>query len=290
MKIGYLGPPGSYSHDATCRYIHALAEDAQDVAMPSFAAIIEGVEQGTLENGMIPVENSTHGAVPAVMDMLLKLKKSNVCGELVLTVEHCLLSVNPDINTIRHVFSHEQALEQCREFFSRYYPHIECTPCASTSQACELACEKGAGYAAVAGKLAAGLYDLKIAAQNIHDNCFNQTRFLLLGTQPPSPTGRDKTSIVFAFHDDYPGSLFSVLKSFADRSINLTRIESRPAKHIMGKYIFYIDFAGHAADPSIALLLTEIGKQVNWLKVLGSYPAASDTSEETAGGQLCSAI
>lgn len=290
MKIGYLGPPGSYSYEVACRYAAKAAGEAECIAMPGFSAIIEGVEQGQLDIGIIPVENSTHGAVASAMDMLVNLRRSMVCGEMVLDIEHCLLSLSTGMENIQYVFSHEQALEQCRGFFSSQYPHIELIHCASTSQACELARKNGDTYGAVASRAAAGLYDLAVAAQNIQDNAFNQTRFLLIGLRETEPTGRDKTSIVFAFHDDCPGSLFNVLKAFASRRINLTRIESRPAKHIMGKYIFYIDFSGHIADEISIATLAEIGGQVSWLKVLGAYPAGNGKTEELAGDQTCCVI
>ncbi len=277
MKIGYLGPSGSYSYDVACRYAESAGEVVDCVPLPSFAAIIEGVEQGQICRGIIPVENSTYGAVATAMDLLLNLRNSTICGEVVLNIEHCLLSQSNNVADIKYVYSHEQALEQCRRFFCEHYPQIELINCSSTSQACELARKNGAAYGAVAGKTAAQLYDLCIAAQNIQDNVFNQTRFLIIGEKPVEPTGRDKTSIAFAFPGDCPGSLYKILKSFANRNINLTRIESRPAKHTMGKYIFYIDFSGHCKDEPSAQILREISGQVDWLKILGSYPI--DTGE-----------
>ncbi|MGI6091807.1 MAG: prephenate dehydratase [Veillonellaceae bacterium] len=273
MKIGYLGPPGSYSHEAACQYSANVAKDVQLIALPTFSAIIEGVERGVIANGIIPIENSTHGAVAVAMDSLVNLNNSTVCGEVVLNIEHYLLSANGVDNEIKYVFSHEQALGQCREFFLNRYPHIEFIQCGSTSQACELAKKNGSTYGAIAGKPAAKLYGLKVAAENVQDNDYNQTRFLIIGSTPPAPTGQDKTSIVFAFHDDCPGSLFGVMKAFATRDINLTRIESRPAKHTMGKYIFYIDFNGHAKEEACQAALQNIAGQVSWLKILGSYPS-----------------
>lgn len=270
MKIGYLGPSGSYSHEAACLYRNGSAEY---IPMPNFAAIIDGVEQEGIDNGIIPIENSTHGAVAIAMDSLVKLKKGTVCGEVVLDIEHCLLSISTDIANIKYVFSHEQAFGQCNEFFGKH-PDIQIIPCESTSRACALAIEKGSAYGAVAGITAARLYELAVVDQSIQDNNFNQTRFLIIGQNSPAPTGNDKTSIVFAFHDDCPGSLFGVLKAFASRSINLARIESRPAKHIMGKYIFYIDFSGHIDDACCAEAMREIEPQTSWLKVLGSYPVS----------------
>lgn len=275
MKIGYLGPPGSYSYEVACQYAAETAGEAKCIAMPSFSSIIEGVEQGQLDTGIIPIENSTHGAVASVMDLLANLRQSTVCGEMVLDIEHCLLTQGTSIESIKHVFSHEQALEQCRGFFSSQHPHMELISCSSTSQACEMARKYGNAYGAVASRAAAQLYDLAVAAQNIQDNAFNQTRFLVIAVTKTKPTGRDKTSIVFAFPDDCPGSLFNVLKAFASRNINLTRVESRPAKHIMGKYIFYIDFSRHVDEQISIAALAEISEQVCWLKVLGSYPIDS---------------
>ncbi|MEN6567298.1 MAG: prephenate dehydratase [Veillonellales bacterium] len=277
MKLGYLGPSGSYSYEAACRYAVKSGEEAECIPFSGFAAIINGVEQGSLDSGILPVENSTYGAVANAMDMLLSLCKTAVCGEIILDIEHCLLSSNPNINEIQYVYSHEQALEQCHNFFFERYPHIKQIFCSSTSQACQLAKKNGAAYGAVAGKTAAELYNLLVAEQNIQDNAFNQTRFLIIGGNRFAPTGWDKTSIAIAFPGDCPGNLYKILKSFADRNINLTRIESRPAKNTMGKYVFYIDFLGHIQADANVSLLEEIEKQVEWLKILGSYPM--DTRE-----------
>lgn len=285
MKIGYLGPSGSYSHEAACRYLVNAAAAGECIAMSSFVAIIEGIEQGQLDHGVIPIENSTHGAVATAMDDLVKLQNSTVCGEIVLNIEHCLLSMNDNIADIKYVFSHEQALGQCSEFFRERYPHIQLINCGSTSQACEMAQKNGSAYGAVAGKAAAQLYHLSPVVENIQDNDFNQTRFLIIGTKALAATGDDKTSLVFAFHDDCPGSLFGVLKAFASRNINLTRIESRPAKHSMGKYIFYIDFVGHAQDDNCAEAVKEMSSHVSWFKILGSYPAQLVKSISKPTGQ-----
>lgn len=277
MKLGYLGPAGSYSYEAACLYQRNSVESVEYVAMPNFAAIIDAVEHGRLDSGIIPVENSTHGAVATAMDMLLNLHRGTVYGEIILNVEHCLLSTNQDPSDLKYVYSHEQALEQCRRFLSSQHPQLELLHCSSTSQACALARQGGPAYGAIASKTAAKFYDLLVAAENIQDNSYNQTRFLFIGSKGTAPTGLDKTSIVFAFPNDCPGSLYNILKLFADRGINLTRIESRPAKHLMGKYIFYIDFLGHDQDDLSAGVLQEINGQVCWLKVLGSYPR--DTGE-----------
>lgn len=271
MKIGYLGPPGSFSHDAARQCSAGFGGKAEYIALPEFAAIFDAVEKGELEHGIVPVENSTHGAVAVVMDLLRKLRRGTVCGELVIDIEHCLVAKAAALANIRTVYSHEQALAQCRDYFGNY-PAIALIACASTSQACQLARAGGGACGAVAGRTAAKLYELPVLAGSIQDNALNQTRFFLIGRRSPEPTGRDKTSVVFAFQADRPGNLATVLQAYAGRGINLTRVESRPAKHSMGDYIFYIDFLGHKQDKVCADALTAVGRQVAWLKILGSYP------------------
>lgn len=274
MKIGYLGPTGSYSHEAALEYGRHLTQAVEPAALTSFPAIISSVESGQFDYGILPVENSTHGAVATAMDELLKLRAATVCGEVILDIEHCLLVEKHSRYEVRHIYSHEQALEQCRDYLRRCYPNAELIKCVSTSEACERTL-KGANRAAVASRMAARCYSMAVAAENIQDNAFNQTRFLIISGKQPAPTGRDKTSIVFAFPGDRPGSLYMILKSFADYGVNLTRIESRPAKDIMGKYIFYVDFIGHQNTEVGSAIIREISPQVNWLKVLGSYPEDS---------------
>ncbi len=279
MKIGYLGPIGTYSHEAACSYIKAINEEADCVALPNFRAIVDMVEQGQVERGIIPVENSTHGAVATAMDTLLHVSRSKICGEITLKIDHCLLSTAKTIGDIRYVYSHEQALEQCSQFFYKQNPHIEVRHCPSTAQACALALENGGEYGAVASLSAAKRYELDVLAETIQDNPFNQTRFLVIGDAYPEITGIDKTSIILAFADDRSGSLYHVLHSFASRDINLTRIESRPAKHSVGQYIFYLDFQGHRDEELGREVLREIKEQVSWLKVLGSYPVGRQQKE-----------
>ena len=277
MKLGYLGPPGSYSHEVACRYAKNSPAPVECVPLPNFSAVVEGVEQGRLDYGLLPVENSTYGAVATAMDMLLNLNNGLVCGEAILDIEHCLLGTGPGTEKIQYVYSHHQAWEQCRRFFSDQYPHIEFIPCLSTSQACQLAISTGPAYGAVASRTAASLYRLSVLAESIQDNAFNQTRFLFIGHQPMPPSGRDKTSIVFAFADDQPGCLYGILQCFAERRINLTRVESRPTQKMLGEYLFYIDFLGHNQDELGKNALQEISNKVRWLKVLGSYPVTSGT-------------
>ncbi|SDJ96651.1 prephenate dehydratase [Natronincola ferrireducens] len=268
MKLGYLGPEGSYSYTAAKYY----APNHMLVGMKTFKEIITAVEEGKLEEGILPIENSTEGAVTQVMDALMKTETSKIQGELILRVRHNLLSIGEAIEEINYVLSHPQALEQCREFFAVNYPHMTLIPCESSSTACQIAKEKGRQYAAIANSWAGENNGLKTLCKDIQDNVNNQTRFIIIGKESILPTGKDKTSIAFSFHDDYPGSLYSILKEFAEEKINLTRIESRPAKIELGKYIFYIDFQGHQKDTRCQGVLNRIEKNINKLKVFGSYP------------------
>ena len=274
MKLGYLGPIGSFTYEAAVVYSERFGSDVKLVAMSSFADIIDGVEAGAVDGGMLPVENSTYGAVATAMDLLLGLQKTTVCGEYVLNIEHCLLSSGNSADEIRYVYSHEQALEQCRNFFRREHPRIELVSCTSTSQACKLALAGGDYHGAVASVKAADMYSLNVLAENIQDNPCNQTRFLYIGKAASHITGNDKTSIAFAFSEDHAGCLYGVFKIFAEMNINLTRVESRPAKQIVGEYIFFIDFIGHQDQPEIKAVLTAIQEQTAWVKVFGSYPQA----------------
>lgn len=269
MKVGYLGPLGSHSHGAALAYWKN--QSVIPIAMDSFCQLIEAIENEMLEAAILPMENSTEGAVTQVMDLLLKTRGALIQGEKTLSVEHNLLGLGP-IEEIKYVYSHPQAIEQCRGYFKANLPHIELLPCQSTSRACEIVREKGIDHGAIAHGCAEALYHLKLIEKNIQDNLLNQTRFIIIGRDGMNPTGADKTSITFSFVDDYPGSLFLVLKRFAEAGINLTRIESRPAKLQLGKYVFFIDFIGHHKDIAVEAVLKKIARLTSNLKVLGSYP------------------
>ncbi|ABR46873.1 Prephenate dehydratase [Alkaliphilus metalliredigens QYMF] len=270
MKIGYLGPEGSYSYTAAKCY----APQGTLISMRGFREIIQGVENGTIEEGILPIENSTEGAVTQTMDALMETVDSKIKGELVLQIRHNLLSLGESIGEINYVASHPQALEQCREFLATHYPHAVLIPSESSSAACQMIKEKdqASAYAAIANSWAGENNGLKTLCKDIQDNKNNQTRFIIIGIEDTITTGNDKTSIAFSFHEDYPGSLYGILREFAQEKINLTRVESRPAKAELGKYIFYIDFNGHGEDQKCKSVLERIRKEVNKFKIFGSYP------------------
>ncbi len=268
MKLGYLGPKGSYSYEAALFY----SKDSVLYEMDNFHDIIDGVEEGSLDEGILPLENSTEGVVTQVADALLHTQNAFVNRELVMPIVHNLYSHSGKMEGVKYILSHLQVLEQCRHFLRTYYPGIKLIPCGSSSQACIRMKAEGPGYAAVAGSSIGVLYGLKLVREAIQDNSWNETRFVVIGRKKTEKTGDDKTSIAFTFSEDQPGTLYSVMKEFADARINLSRIESRPAKSQIGKYVFYIDFAGHQAEEPVKALLDRIGEKTNHLKVLGSYP------------------
>lgn len=266
MELGYLGPKGSYSYEAAKTY----EPIARLIPMGSFYEIVDSVEKGSIGKGILPIENSTEGAVTAVMDGLLKTE-AKIVGEIVMSINHNLVSSDKNIDEINYIYSHPQAIEQCREYVRKHIPGASLIACESTSLACDKAREKGRGYAAIANREAASIYNLNILRSNIQDNSLNQTRFVIISKSQVSECGPCKTSIAFSFPDDRPGALHKVLKEFADRNINLTRIESRPAKTEIGKYIFYIDFIGSPENKVIREMFNEIENMTVFLKILGTY-------------------
>jgi len=268
MICGYLGPQGSYSYLALTEGFPEMMPEPCD----TFAEIIEKVDAGVMGAGLLPVENSTEGAVTAVMDSLLTMQRGAIQAEVIYTVCHHLFRVQGDDTALKTAYSHPQAIEQCRHFFRRHYPEAKLVPCESTSAACLMATQAGDGAADIASHWAGLYHGLEPVRGNIQDNRFNQTRFVLLGTGTTQPTGNDKTAIAFSFHRDTAGNLYEILKIFAEANINLTRIESRPAKMELGQYVFFIDFEGHQQDSAIQDILEKLQLLTRTFYILGSFP------------------
>ena len=266
MRLGVLGPEGTFSEKAARRW----SPKADLVYFGDFEDILRAVESGSLDLGMVPLENSLEGAVPLVMDVLLELDVK-IAGEMSLPVRHCLMS--QDLGEIKVIVSHPQPLGQCRRFIKEHYPKAEVRATGSTSHAAKLA-QEFPEMAAIAGADAAEKYGLRILARDIQDGIDNATRFALVGKEIPEPTGRDKTSMVVYLDRDRPGALCQVLQEFSLRSINLTRVESRPSRRGLGDYYFYIDLEGHISDGHVQGALVGIKRNAAEVKVLGSYPRA----------------
>ena len=268
-RIAFLGPEGTYTEEAALQY--DATADLQ--AFPSIAAVGTAVSSGMTDEGVVPIENSLEGAVTYTLDLLISQSGLSISREIVLPIEHYLMA-RPGTRAadIQVIFSHPQALAQCRAFLERCFPNAQQT--ASLSTVAAVIDMQGSQLiaAAIAPRRASELHDVDILGQNIQDNPNNVTRFVVLGEQDHSPTGRDKTSICFSYQQDSPGLLYRALGEFAQRGINLAKVESRPTKESLGRYIFLIDCEGHREDPAVRETLDMLRGQVGLLKVLGSYP------------------
>ena len=268
-KIAYLGPAGTFTEEA------ALAYDLQAELLPLFTipAVASAVETGMAEEGVVPIENSLEGSVSATLDLLIHESSLLIKQELVLPINHCLL-VKPGAKAheVKAVYSHPQALGQCRHFLDTCFPRAEAVAALSTAAAVEEMLASQVPAAAIATQRAAALYSVEILAKGIQDQASNVTRFVVLANEDHPPTGNDKTSICFYFAEDRPGVLASVLEEFAQRSINLTKIESRPSKEALGKYFFLVDLEGHREDPLVKAALERVVAKTAQFKIFGSYP------------------
>lgn len=270
--VGYLGPEGTFSEEAAQAFFSA---DVLLLPHGSIAAVYEAFNQRTIEAAVLPMENSIEGAVNQTLDELIEHPGLFIIGEVILAIRHHLLVRDAvDWRTIKAVYSHPQALAQCRKFLEGQMPAVELVATESTAEGARkvaLAGEPQEPKGAIASQFAAQRYGLVTGLADVQDRANNKTRFVVIGRQLTEPTGCDKTSLVFALPQDRPGGLYAILKEFADRQINLTRIESRPTKQELGQYLFFIDCVGHHRDPMVAEALNAIGKFTVLTRVLGSY-------------------
>jgi chorismate mutase/prephenate dehydratase len=221
---------------------------------------------------VVPIENSTDGVVNSTLDMLIDSDELTITAEIAMQVSQCLLTRTGTLAGIQKVYSHPQALGQCRQWLSANLPNVAQIEVASTALAARLTKDDPVA-AAVASELAGQLYDLKIAKRKIEDEVRNVTRFLVIGREPAPPTGRDKTSVLFSLKDQ-AGVLYRVLQPLADAGLNLSRIESRPSRKKLWDYVFFIDVDGHASEAGVKSAIAALGEKCEFVKVLGSYPRA----------------
>jgi chorismate mutase/prephenate dehydratase len=268
-RIAFQGESGAYSEEATS---HFFQPPLQLKPCESFDEVFTAVEKDDVDFGMVPVENSLEGSVSRVYDLLLE-SSLMVCGETELRVSHCLIA-HPDtsLNAIKRVYSHPQALGQCRGFLK----HLgrELVPSYDTAGSVKMLKEQQImDGAAIASARAAEIYGMKILNREIEDNPNNFTRFFILAKKDAPPSGDDKTSIVFSVKDK-PGTLYESLKILSDKNLNLSKIESRPTRQKPWQYNFYLDFKGHREDKEAQKALVELEKISLFVKILGSYPKA----------------
>jgi chorismate mutase/prephenate dehydratase len=270
VKVAFQGERGAYSESAVYTFFGATADvkPCRDLA-----EVFESVDKQEAQFGVVPVENSLEGSVNQTYDLFLTYALK-VCGEIIIRISHCLIAnPNTSLEAVKTVYSHPQALAQCRSFLERL--GRELIPTYDTAGSVKMLKEKGLREAAaVASEKAAEIYGMKILAREIEDNPENYTRFFVLSKEDSPITGRDKTSIIFAASHT-PGSLYHALGEFAERKINLTRIESRPTKQKPWEYNFYLDFEGHRGEGHCAEALKALEKSALFIKILGSYPRAA---------------
>jgi chorismate mutase / prephenate dehydratase len=274
ITVAYLGPRGTFSERAALKHFGLAAEA---VAVAAIDEVFREVESGAADFGVVPVENSTEGAVGRSLD-LMPQSPLKVCGEVVVRIHHNLMmkvaakAAPKDFSAIRRVFSHGHSLAQCHEWLNVHLPDAERVAVASNAEAARRAAEES-GSAAVAGDMAAEHYGLAILAPNIEDEPNNTTRFLVLGDYEPRPTGRDKTSLVLSARNR-AGAVYEMLTPFAQRGVSMTKFESRPSRVALWDYLFFVDIEGHREDANVAAALAEVQRIAGFLKVLGSYPMA----------------
>ncbi len=265
LVIAYMGPRASFSHQAALKKFGSLVEY---FAGDTISDVFNEVEKGNCDYGVVPIENSIEGAVTHTMDMLVD-SDLRICAQIILEISHNLLSKSK-INTLKKVYSNPQVFGQCRLWLERNLPRVEWIEVTSTSRAAQI-CAKEKNSASIASVLAAQVYGLKVVAKDIEDTPHNITRFLVIGKYGVSPTGEDKTSIMFSIKDKV-GALHDMLVSFRKYRINLTRIESRPSKRKAWDYYFFVDLQGHQSNPRVKKALLELENKCKFLKILGSYP------------------
>ncbi|MBI2916836.1 MAG: prephenate dehydratase [Chloroflexi bacterium] len=270
-RVAYLGPPGTFSEEAALRYDSA----AELVPFPNVSAVAAAVSTGMADEGVVAIENSVEGSVTDTLDLLIHESSLSIRWELVLPIEHCLL-VKPGVQAhqVKLVFSHPQALAQCRGFLERCFPRVRAMAALSTAAAVEQALASPEPAAAIATRRAATIYGAEVLARGVQDRVANVTRFVVLAQEDHPPTGNDRTSVAFymAEAEDRPGALVEVLQEFSSRQLNLSKIESRPSKESLGKYFFLVDIEGHREDPLVAQALERVRFRTGKLKVFGSYP------------------
>jgi chorismate mutase/prephenate dehydratase len=273
VRVAYLGPEGTFSHQAVKRQ---FGLSARATPMGTIPAVFEEVERGNADFGVVPVENTTEGIMHHTLDSFMD-SELKVSAEITLEVTMCLLArAGTDLQQIERVYSIPIALGQCRRWLATNLPRASLVETRSTADAARQAHDDARG-AAVASELAAQLYDLHVLRRKIEDLSHNMTRFLLVGRQQAEPTGRDKTSVLLVTRDE-PGILFRTLGAFAQRGLNMTKIESRPSRRAPWEYVFFVDVDGHERDANVAAALAEVRAACESVKVLGSYPKADAAS------------
>jgi prephenate dehydratase len=274
--VAFLGPEGTFTEEAL--FASADRESIEPLAHPTVYDCVMAVHGGQVERAIVPIENSLEGSVNATLDALaFETDRVTIVGEVIHPIQHCLIAREPlSLDRVERVVSHPQANAQCAHFIRQRLAHAQVTSANSTADAVRLVAESTGPWAALGNRLSAELYGCEILRAGVEDVPENETRFVWLATEDARPEGRGpwKTSVVFWGLPDVPGALVDVLQEFAERSVNLTKIESRPRKQGLGRYMFFADLEGHQSENVVVSALEAIRAKVETLRILGSYPAA----------------
>lgn len=276
-RVSFLGPEGTFTDHAA--HIYA-GDEAERIPFPEMHQVVAALEANQVDEAVAPIENSIGGAIIDIVDYLIKSASARIKDELLLQIEQCLITLpGTNLADIKTVMSKPEALSQCRIYLDANLPDAERVPTASTVDAARIVSEGDNSTAAIGPARAAQMFNLPILAKPIQDRQNNTTRFVVLAHEDHEPTGSDKTSLVFSFMNrDAPGQLHAALGAFASRNVNLAHIESRPTGEELGSYVFVLDILGHRTDPEVAAALADLSKTASFLKVLGSYPKATEPS------------
>jgi len=267
-KVAFLGPETTFSHMAAIKH---FGKTALFYPLPTIKDVFWEVEKGQYDYGVVPVENSIEGTVAYTLDLFMQ-SELKVCGEIYLKINHYLASLTHKKENIEKIYAHPQAVAQCRNWLSHHFPKIAVEEVRSTALAAQKA-KDDPKSAAITTKLAIEKYGLNVLEKYIEDFAHNTTRFWIIGQTSLHPTGQDITSLIFAIPDK-PGALYQALKPFAERQINLTKLESRPMKSLPWHYLFFVNLDGHCSESPVKDALNELKKICAHLKILGSYPKA----------------
>ena len=268
LKISYLGPEGTFTQQAVNQH---FGHSVQALGVTGIDDVFSQVESSEADFGVVPVENSNQGIVSHTLDRFVN-SDLKICGEIEMAIHHNLLSQAPSLAQIERVYSHQQSLSQCKNWIRQHLPLAECIAVSSNAEAARRV-RHSPDAAAISSKSAADIYGVPILFARIEDRADNATRFLVIGRQLLTPSGDDKSSLLLA-GDEGPGALHSLLSPLAKHSLNMNRIESRPASTGRWSYVFFIDVDGHAETEPLKSALAEMQNQSSLTRVLGSYPKA----------------
>jgi chorismate mutase/prephenate dehydratase len=274
LRIAYLGPEATFTHQAARQ---TFGRSTRYLAAETIGDVFTMVGQGFADMGVAPVENSNEGVVTSTLDLLVD-SDQQIAGEIILPIKLMLISREKSLETVRTVYSHPQALAQCRQWLERNLSEANLKDSRSTAEAVAL-CAEVKGTAAVGGELTSELYEVPVLEEDIGDWEENLTRFLVFSNRKSEPTGDDKTSIVLSIKDRV-GALYEILKPFGDNGISLTKIESRPSKRKAWDYLFFVDLEGHRDEPKVKKTLEVVGGYCEEMRVLGSYPKGTVIEKE----------